>query len=53
VRAAEIQVGGQVVLSARQPAIPEPSGGAATDAEARAAILAVIGALRAHGLIES
>lgn len=44
-------VGGQRVLAARQAAIAEPVGGASPDAEARAAIGAILAALRQHGLI--
>ena len=53
VRGLEFQVGGQAVLKARQPAIDEPAGGSTIDAEGRAAISSLLGALRAHGLIES
>ena len=53
VRGLEFRVGGQAVLKARQPAIAEPAGGSTIDAEGRAAISALLGALRAHGLIES
>lgn len=53
-RAAErVLVGGLPVLGARRPAIPEPMSGATVDAEARAALGAVLAALRAHGLIAS
>lgn len=44
-------IGGQQVVGARATAIANPSGGATVDSEARAAIGAVLGALRAHGLI--
>jgi len=53
VRASELTIGGKTVVSERQPAIAEPADGASPDTEARAAISAVLGALRAHGLIES
>ncbi len=49
-KALEIQ--GKVVISARQPAIAEPVGGATVDAQARAAITSILMAMRAHGLIE-
>lgn len=37
----------------RAAAIPNPIGGAVTDGEARAAIIAVLDALRGHGLIQN
>jgi hypothetical protein len=40
------------VLGERQPAVPSPSGGTVIDAEARAAINAVIATLMSHGLTE-
>jgi len=45
-------VAGEQVVGARAAAIPEPEGGTVVDAAARAAISAVLVALRAHGLIE-
>ena len=39
------------VAGARRPAIADPAGGGTVDVEARAALAAVLGALRAHGLI--
>lgn len=39
------------VVSARQPAIANPAGGTVSDAEARTAIVAILTALRVHGLI--
>ncbi|HYJ30485.1 MAG TPA: DUF2793 domain-containing protein [Allosphingosinicella sp.] len=50
--ATKILVDGQQVVGARQPAVPNPSGGTIIDAEARAAVEAVIVALKAHGLID-
>jgi hypothetical protein len=44
-------VAGQRVLAHRQPAIPDPTGGATSDAEARGTISAILTTLRAHGLI--
>jgi hypothetical protein len=46
-------VSGQRVVGARGEGITSPSGGATQDAEARAAINAVLAALREHGLIEA
>jgi len=46
-------VDGQQVVGAQMPQIAEPEGGTVVDAPARAAISAVIVALRAHGLIHS
>ncbi|MBB4838201.1 hypothetical protein HNP52_001252 [Sphingomonas kyeonggiensis] len=46
-------VEGQQVVGAQMPEIAEPEGGTVVDAPARAAISAVIVALRAHGLIHS
>lgn len=45
-------VEGEQIIGPRGPAIAEPVGGTVVDAEARAAIFAVLVALRAHGLIE-
>jgi Protein of unknown function (DUF2793) len=45
-------VEGKRVVGARAAAIPEPEGGTVVDAAARAAISAVLAALRTHGLIE-
>jgi uncharacterized protein DUF2793 len=49
---ASLVVGGQQVVGERQPAVPSPSGGTIIDAEARAAIDALIAALMSHGLID-
>lgn len=49
--AVEIRIDGLAVLGARKPAVALPDGGATIDAEARAALAAVIDRLRAHGLI--
>ena len=51
--AARLEVQGQQVVGPRQPAIADPAGGSTIDTEARAAIGAVLAALRSHGLIES
>ncbi len=41
------------LVAARQSAIPTPSGGGVIDAECRAALAAILSALRAQGLIAS
>lgn len=51
VRCRRVLVDGLPVLGARQPPVASPAGGAAQDAEARAALAGVLAALRAHGLI--
>jgi hypothetical protein len=50
-RACEVRIDGHKVLGAQQPAIPTPSGGATVDVEGRATLVAVLEALRQHGLI--
>ena len=50
-RAAALLIGGSQVVGGRQPAIADPSGGASIDTQSRAAIGAVLAALRNHGLI--
>jgi hypothetical protein len=47
----ELHVGGERVVSTRQPAIMRPAGGDRRDAEARIAIDTIIDVLSAHGLI--
>lgn len=49
--ARQLLVGGVPVVGTQQPAIVDPIGGAAPDAPARAAISAILVALRTHGLI--
>lgn len=46
-------VAGEQVVGARQAAIADPAGGTTVDAQARGAVLAILGMLRAHGLIHS
>ena len=46
-----VRISGAQVVGAQRPAIAAPAGGATVDAPARAAINAILGALRAHGLI--
>jgi hypothetical protein len=52
VSATAVVVAGRQVVGARQPAVPSPSGGTIIDAEARAAVDALIVTLRSHGLID-
>lgn len=52
-RGASLIVGGQQVVGGRGAAIAGPSGGSTIDAEARAAVGLILGAMRAHGLIEN
>ncbi len=47
----EYKVSGTQVVGAQQPAIPDPTGGAVIDVEARATEVLILTALRAHGLI--
>lgn len=51
--AARLSVGGAQVVGAQEPAVADPGGGAIVDAEARAALAALLAALRGHGLIAS
>lgn len=51
VLASRVEIGGLQVVGDRGAAIPAPTGGAAIDAEARDAIVAILDALRTHGLI--
>ncbi|MBE2993122.1 DUF2793 domain-containing protein [Sphingomonas sp. CFBP 13603] len=46
-----VAIGGNDVVGARRAAVPEPIGGSIVDIEARAAIAAILGGLRGHGLI--
>lgn len=51
--AATLSVGGNNVVGPRQGAIADPAGGSVIDAESRAALAAILDAMRAHGLIEN
>jgi hypothetical protein len=53
IRGASLLIDGQKVVGPRDGAIESPSGGTVVDGEARAAIDALLGALRRHGLIET
>jgi hypothetical protein len=50
-RCQRIDVDGDKVLGAHQPAIAGPDGGVVIDAECRAAVASVLAALASHGLI--
>ena len=50
-RARELRINAQKVVGSRQAAIAAPTGGATIDSEGRAAIGAILAALRSHGLI--
>ncbi len=50
--ASSLVIGGQPVVGPRLPEVPNPSGGTIIDAEARAAIAALIATLKSHGLTE-
>jgi hypothetical protein len=49
---AGLAIAGQPIIGERLPAVPSPSGGTIIDAEARAAVAAVIAALKSHGLTD-
>jgi hypothetical protein len=51
IAARRLMVGGTQVVGAQQPAVADPTGGTAPDAEGRTAISAVLAVLRHHGLI--
>ena len=53
VRGSALLIGDRQVVGDRVAAIASPSGGTTIDAEARAAVSAILAALRTHGLIES
>ncbi len=50
--AAGLVIGGDRVVGPRLPDVPSPSGGTVIDAEARAAVDALIATLKSHGLID-
>lgn len=52
-RGAALFVGGAQVVSDQQPPIASPADGAVVDAQARATIIFILNAMRAHGLIAS
>lgn len=51
INAANYNVNGTRVVSARQPAISSPSGGSVVDAEVRIIVTAILAAMQTHGLI--
>ena len=51
--ATSLAIGGIQVVGARRPDIAAPAGGGTVDGEARAAVTAILAALRGHGLIGS
>jgi hypothetical protein len=53
IRAEEFRASGLTVVRARQPAIPDPTGGTVIDGQCRAAIGSILAMLRTHGLIAS
>lgn len=53
IRADGIYVGGNRIVGARVAAIADPVGGGTIDAESRDAIVAILAALRNHGLIDA
>jgi hypothetical protein len=52
-RGSTVVIGGEQVVAGRAAAIASPSGGTTVDSEGRAAIDAILEALRQHGLIET
>ena len=52
-RGTKLFIGADQVVGARGAAVADPAGGTTVDSEARAAIVAILGRLRAHGLISS
>jgi hypothetical protein len=52
-RGSSLAIDGVKVVGAQASAIADPSGGTVVDVDARAALAAVLGALRSHGLIRT
>lgn len=52
VAATGLVVAGDQVVGPRQPEIADPTGGSTIDVEARGAVVAIIVALKSHGLID-
>jgi hypothetical protein len=50
-RGEKVEIGGQQVVGSRAGAIAAPAAGSVIDVEARAAVSAILSALRLHGLI--
>lgn len=48
-----LRIAGLQVVGEQRPGISDPAGGSVVDAEGRAALVAILEALRAHGLIAS
>lgn len=53
VKGAKLELAGSQVVGARGVAVADPTGGTVVDAEARAAIVAILERIRTHGLIAS
>lgn len=53
IRADRVMVDGNQVVGARSAAVADPAGGTVIDAEARAALIGILSALRQHGLISA
>ena len=52
-RGESLNIAGKQVVGSQASAISDPAGGGVVDAEARASVVAVLAALRQHGLIET
>ena len=51
VKGAKLELAGSQVVGSRGAAVDNPTGGTVIDVEARAAIVAILGRMRSHGLI--